>query len=75
VSSCSPRAKEISIFKKAFTSILLCFSLVPRCHAWGHEGHRLTVLIAQDYLTPLAEENVRYLLGKETLSDAPVPRP
>jgi S1/P1 Nuclease len=69
VSSCSPQAKEVTIFKKAFTSILLCCSLVPRCHAWGHEGHRLTALIAQDYLTSLAEENVHYLLGKETLSD------
>jgi hypothetical protein len=48
---------------------LLCFALVQQCHAWGIEGHRLTALVAQEHLSPVAEENVRYLLGKESLTD------
>ena len=49
--------------------LLLCFVFVQRCHAWGREGHRLTALVAQEHLTPAAEENVRYLLGRESLAD------
>jgi hypothetical protein len=55
--------------KKAFAALLLFFVAVQNCHAWGHKGHRLTALVAQDHLTPVAEENVRYLLGKESLAD------
>src|ERR1700678_1861138 len=60
---------EAPILKKIFTPILLCFVLVEQCHAWGHEGHRLTALVAQEHLSLTAEENVRYLLGKESLAD------
>jgi hypothetical protein len=60
---------EALILKKIFTPILLCFVLVEQCHAWGHEGHRLTALVAQEHLSLTAEENVRYLLGKESLAD------
>jgi len=55
--------------KKASVALLLFFVAVQHCHAWGREGHRLTALVAQDHLTPMAEENVRYLLGKANLAD------
>jgi hypothetical protein len=47
----------------------MCSVFVQDCRAWGREGHRLTALVAQDHLTPIAEENIRYLLGKESLAD------
>jgi len=60
---------EASIVKKIFAALLLFFVAVQYCYSWGPEGHRLTALVAQDHLTPLAAENVRYLLGKESLAD------
>ena len=57
------------LFVPIFAPLLLCFVLIPQCHAWGREGHRLTALVAQEHLSPTAEANVRYLLGKDTLAD------
>jgi len=37
--------------------------------AWGHEGHRLTALVAEQYLTPAAKAQVAQLLGNDTLAD------
>src|SRR5580698_10292890 len=42
--------------------------------AWGREGHRLTALVAEQYLTPEVKAQVAELLatdskGKETLAD------
>jgi hypothetical protein len=55
--------------KKFLIALSLSFVAIQHCHAWGREGHRLTALVAQDHLTPIAEENVRYLLGKQSLAD------
>jgi hypothetical protein len=38
--------------------------------AWGNLGHRITGLVAEELLTPLAKHNVESLLGDETLADA-----
>jgi nuclease S1 len=38
-------------------------------HAWGAQGHRLVALVAANRLAPTARENVRWLLGDETLAD------
>jgi len=35
--------------------------------AWGRDGHRLTALVAEQYLTPEAQTQVKALLGSETL--------
>lgn len=37
--------------------------------AWGGQGHRLVGLIAADRLTPVAKQNVRWLLDGQTLAD------
>ena len=37
--------------------------------AWGAPGHRLVALIAFNHLTPVAKQNVAWLLGKQTLAD------
>jgi S1/P1 Nuclease len=55
--------------KKFLIALSLFFVAIQHCHAWGREGHRLTALVAQDHLTPIAEENVHYLLGKQSLAD------
>jgi len=49
------------------TAALLCL-LTQQSWAWGREGHRLTALVAEAYLTPAAKEQVRMLLGSETLA-------
>ena len=38
-------------------------------HAWGGQGHRLVGLIAADRLTPVAKQNVAWLLDGQTLAD------
>ena len=38
-------------------------------HAWGGQGHRLVGLIAASRLTPVAKQNVAWLLGRQTLAD------
>jgi hypothetical protein len=40
-----------------------------RVHAWGAQGHRLVALIATERLTPVARQNVVWLLGPQTLAD------
>jgi len=37
--------------------------------AWGKEGHRLTALVAEAYLTPETKAQIVELLGKESLAD------
>jgi S1/P1 Nuclease len=37
--------------------------------AWGREGHRLTALVADQYLTPAAKAQVATLLAGQTLED------
>jgi hypothetical protein len=37
--------------------------------AWGVQGHRLVALLATNHLTPVAKQNVTWLLGPETLGD------
>lgn len=48
--------------------LLLCLG-VQLGWAWGREGHRLTALVAEQYLTAEAKTQVAQLLGKETLAD------
>lgn len=37
--------------------------------SWGREGHRLTALVAEQYLTPEAKQQIVHLLGKDSLVD------
>jgi hypothetical protein len=48
---------------------LMLTALTPRSWAWGREGHRLTALVAEHYLTPATLAAVAELLGKQTLAD------
>ena len=49
-------------------ALLLCVT-AQQGWAWGREGHRLTALVAEHYLTPQAKAQVEELLHKETLAD------
>ncbi len=54
-------------------ALLLCVA-TPRSWAWGREGHRLTALVAEAYLTPEAKAEIYELLradstSPETLAD------
>jgi hypothetical protein len=59
---------KIAIRGAAIGALLLCMG-VQQGWAWGREGHRLTALVAEQYLTPEARAQVAQLLGKETLAD------
>ena len=39
---------------------------------WGPQGHRLVAMVAANHLTPAARQNVRALLGNQTLADVAV---
>jgi len=52
----------------------LLSAAAPSCRAWGHEGHRLTALVAEQYLTPATKAKIAELLRAdsktgETLAD------
>ncbi len=52
----------------------LMLSVTTQSWAWGREGHRLTALVAEHYLTPETKAQVAELLsvdghGKETIAD------
>jgi hypothetical protein len=49
-------------------ALLLC-ACVQTGWAWGREGHRLTALVAEQYLTPAAKAQIAKLLGNQTLAD------
>lgn len=50
--------------------LLVIVSLAPATiGAWGSQGHRLVGLIAADRLTPVARDNVRWLLDGQSLAD------
>lgn len=51
----------------AFALLLLIAD--PQSRAWGREGHRLTALVAEQYLTPETKAAVAELLHQETLAD------
>ncbi len=61
---------RINTAVRAITAAALLFTIAePKSWAWGREGHRLTALVAEAYLTPTAKEQVKLLLGSETLAD------
>src|SRR4029453_5684784 len=48
-------------------AVILCSSI--ELTAWGSQGHRLVGLIAAERLTPIAKQNVDWLLDGQTLAD------
>jgi hypothetical protein len=58
-----------TIFRSVAVAALLFSVATPRSWAWGREGHRLTALVADNYLTPETRAAVKELLGKETIAD------
>ena len=52
----------------AACALMLCVG-VPSGWAWGREGHRLTALVAEQYLTSETNAQIAKLLGSETLAD------
>src|SRR6476661_13774 len=53
------------------TAIALAVTLLSSLDvvAWGGQGHRLVGLVAADRLTPVAKQNVAWLLDGQTLAD------
>lgn len=49
--------------------IAAIFSFAPLLHAWGAQGHRLVASIAAERLTPVAKQNVAWLLDGQSLAD------
>jgi hypothetical protein len=48
--------------------VVTLFSSTALLHAWGGQGHRLVGRIAADRLTPVAKQNVAWLLDGQTLA-------
>jgi hypothetical protein len=49
--------------------VVTLFSSVDFLHAWGAQGHRLVGSLAAARLTPLARQNVAWLLDGQSLAD------
>jgi hypothetical protein len=49
--------------------LVLLAVAAPQSWAWGREGHRLTALVAEHYLTPQAKAQAAELLKGESLAD------
>jgi len=49
--------------------LLLLAVATPRGWAWGREGHRLTALVAEEYLTAETKAQIAELLHGQTLAD------
>ena len=54
---------------KRFTALALLFLIAAPAYPWGREGHRLVALVAADHLSPVAADNVRFLLGRDSMAD------
>jgi hypothetical protein len=54
------------------TVVLLASVAVATLDAWSPQGHRLVALVATNHLTPMARQNVTWLLGSESLADVAV---
>jgi hypothetical protein len=51
---------------KLAASVLLFCLTTPQSWAWGHEGHRLTALVAEQYLSPEAKAQIAELLQSDS---------
>ena len=49
--------------------VVTLFSSTDLLHAWGGQGHRLVGLVAAERLSPVAKQNVSWLLDGQTLAD------
>jgi hypothetical protein len=58
-----------TILRSLTTAALLLCMTTPRTWAWGREGHRLTALVAENYLTPETQAAIKDLLGKDSIAD------
>ena len=54
---------------KRLIAIAILLSSAPLVQAWGQQGHRLVGLIAAERLSPVARQNVAWLLDGQTLAD------
>jgi nuclease S1 len=67
----APSAKQLMLHR--ITGVLAVavtlFSSIDSLFAWGGQGHRLVGLIAAERLTPIAKQNVAWLLDGQTLAD------
>ena len=56
--------------KRWLISVALVMAMAPDVlHGWGAQGHRLVGLVAADRLTPIARENVTWLLDGRSLAN------
>lgn len=56
------------LLRRLATAALLLATTVPGW-GWGHEGHRLTALVAQNFLLPETQAAIRELLGNQSIAD------
>jgi len=67
-------ARSRRLLRSVGACALLVCAATTQCWAWGRQGHGLTALVAEQYLTPEAKAQIAVLLhadskGGETLAD------
>jgi len=63
------RSKRTRTWRSIVVFALVVLIATPRSWAWGREGHRLTALVAEQYLTPEARAQIAELLHNQSLAD------
>jgi len=53
----------------AVASLVVILATADHLHAWGAQGHRLVGLVAAERLSPIAQQNVTWLLDGQSLAD------
>jgi hypothetical protein len=61
--------KSARTARSAIALALLLSIAAPPTWAWGREGHRLTALVAEHFLSPAAKAQIAELLHHESLAD------
>jgi hypothetical protein len=64
-----PRERAANKMRALTMGVALLAIAAPQSWAWGREGHRLTALVAEHYLTPEAKAQAAELLHGESLAD------
>ncbi len=62
----------IRAWRRAGVAILLASLASTNVRTWGPQGHRLVALVAANHLTPIARQNVQWLLSGFTLAEVAV---
>jgi hypothetical protein len=64
--------RQATTHRRIAAPVLLAWIAAATVQAWSPQGHRLVALLATNHLTPMASQNISWLLGSASLADVAV---